>query len=515
MRRIGILLAATVAVLWAANGRSAHGEGTADEAASSVGSVGSVVSIGDRRELFVDRFLIDRLDGAELRLHAPQPREVVVRFDRPWEGPFVGYITVLQDDDRLRMYYRGRPRAGRDGSDDEVTCYAESRDGVHWEKPNLRLFEVDGTLDNNVILAGATPASHNFCPFKDANPDCPADERYKALGGISPNGLIAFVSPDGIRWRKLRDEPVYTDSGWAFDSQNVAFWSTTERKYVLYYRKVPEKVRAIARSTSDDFRTWSQPEMMTYSDTNSSKPSHHLYVNQTHPYVRAPHMYLGVAARFMPGRRVVTDAEAKEIGVAKGYAGDCSDVVLLSTRGGNRYEREFGEAFVRPGLGAENWVSRTNYPALGIVETAAGELSLYLEKNYGQPSIHLRRYTLRSDGFASLHAGARGGEMVTRPLRFGDAKSAEQAGGQGKRELELNFATSAAGSIQVEIQDEAGKPIEGFALADADAIVGDRIAQAAAWRGKSDVGSLAGRVVRLRFVLDDADVYALRFRGAE
>ncbi|MEX2187235.1 MAG: hypothetical protein WD875_10590, partial [Pirellulales bacterium] len=190
----------------------------------------AAVSIGDRRELFVDRFLVDRLDGAELRLHAPQPAEVAVKFDRPWEGAFVGYITVMQDEDRLRMYYRGRPKAGRDGSDDEVTCYAESRDGVHWEKPNLRLFEVAGTLDNNVILATATPASHNFCPFRDDNPECPADQRYKAFGGISPNGLYAFVSADGIRWRKLQDKPVYTDSGWAFDSQNVAFWSAEEKR---------------------------------------------------------------------------------------------------------------------------------------------------------------------------------------------------------------------------------------------------------------------------------------------
>lgn len=308
---------------------------------------------------------------------------------------------------------------------------------------------------------------------------------------------------------------MFTEAGWAFDSQNVAFWSASEKQYVLYYRKVPENVRAIARSTSKDFRTWTKPEMMTYSDTNSSKPSHHLYVNQTHPYVRASHVYLGVAARFMPGRRVVTDAEADEIGVAKGYAGDCSDVVLLSTRGGNRYEREFGEAFVRPGLGAENWVSRTNYPALGIIETAAGELSLYIEKDYGQPTIHLRRYTLRADGFASVCAGTRGGEMVTKPLRF-DVELSTADGTKGvKRELELNFATSAAGSIKVEIQDEAGKSIEGFTLTDADTIVGDRIAHAATWKGNSDVSSLAGRTVRLRFVILDADVYSLRFRRAE
>ena len=64
-----------------------------------------------RRELFVDDLLIDRLAGARLVLHPPQPREIVLKFDQPWEGLYSGYETVLKDGDVFRFYYRGMPVA--------------------------------------------------------------------------------------------------------------------------------------------------------------------------------------------------------------------------------------------------------------------------------------------------------------------------------------------------------------------------------------------------------------------
>ena len=111
-----------------------------------------------------------------------------------------------------------------------------------------------------------------------------------------------------------------------------------------------------------------------------------------------------------------------------------------------------------------------------------------------------RRFVLRTDGFASVHAGADAGAMRTRPLRF--------AG----RELAVNYATSAGGSLRVEVQDAEGKAIPGFALADCRALVGDAIEQGVRWAKRRDVGALAGHTVRLRFVMQDADLFALQFR---
>lgn len=459
-------------------------------------SGGDAVDIGSRRELFVDGLLIDRLAGARLVLHRPQPREIVLRFDQPWEGLYSGYETVLKDGDLFRFYYRGMP-AAKHTEDVEVTCVAESRDGVQWTRPKLGLYEVQGTRENNVVLARHR-GCHNFAPFLDANPHAPSDERYKALGGTGAPGLIAFASPDGLQWRELRKEPVITQG--AFDSQNNAFWSESEEQYVCYFRVFREGVRWIARTTSADFIHWTDPVDLEL----DGKPRQHLYTNQIDPYVRAPHIYLGLPTRFLPGRRVVTEEEARRIGTPTewNYANDCTDIVLASARGGADFKRTFLEAFVRPGLDLENWTSRANYAARGIVETADGDLSLYVKHHAGYPSIHLRRYTLRPDGFVSVSGPYAGGELITRPLRFSGAA------------LTVNFATSAAGGMRVELQTAEGKPIDGFTLDQCPEIIGDRIDHAVRWNAGSDVSRLSGQPVRLRFLLKDADLYSLAFTGS-
>jgi len=458
----------------------------------------AAIPIEDRLELFVDHFLIERLEGATLRLHEPVPAGVALRFDRPWEGAFSGYVTVLQDGARFRMYYRGLPKAGRDGSADEVTCYAESVDGRTWTKPNLGLFEVQGTRDNNVVFAGQPPFSHNLAPFLDRRPGVPATERYKALAGTSKTGLFGFRSTDGLRWEKIRETPLVTKG--AFDSQNVAFWSEAERCYALYLRTWTagkfSGFRTVSRSTSPDFLKWTDPVEMSFGDT----PREHLYTSQTQPYFRAPHIYIALPMRFLPGRKVLTDDQARALGVEPGYQSDCAEAVFLTSRGGTRFTRTFMEAFIRPGLDPGNWASRAGLTALGVVPTGPAEMSLYKQAHYAQPSCHLLRYVLRTDGFVSVNAPYRGGAFTTRPFTF-----------WGK-ELVLNFSTGASGGIRVEIQDPAGKPIPGYTLEDAVPMVGDEIERVVQWKSGTDVSKLAQRPVKLRFVMNDADVYSLRFR---
>jgi hypothetical protein len=147
-----------------------------------------------------------------------------------------------------------------------------------------------------------------------------------------------------------------------------------------------------------------------------------------------------------------------------------------------------------------------HWAAWHLVESAAGlegsgsELALFVQE-FGRTAeaTRVRRYTLRLDGFASLRAPLAGGEVVTRPLTFTG------------RQLALNFATSAAGAVRVEVQDAAGKPVPGFALADAVPLYGDTVARAVGWAEDPDLGALAGQSVRLRFVLNEADLYAFKF----
>jgi len=197
-----------------------------------------VIDLGRRRELFVDNFLIEQRDHVNLVLNRPRDEGIVLKFDRPWEGQFCGYATVLKEKNKYQLYYRGRPEAGADGDTGEVYCYAESTDGVHWTKPDFELFEVAGHKVNNVILADAAPVTHNFSPMLDGRPGVPADQRYKAIGGTMTSGLLAWKSADGIHWKQLYDQPILSKEmvpySYMFDSQNLTFWSVTENIYLCY-----------------------------------------------------------------------------------------------------------------------------------------------------------------------------------------------------------------------------------------------------------------------------------------
>lgn len=442
----------------------------------------SMVDIGDRRELFVDSYLVDGLSGDARRiLHHPVPREVVLTFDKPWEGPYCGYFTVFEDEGKVRIYYRGWP----DLSQGDCACMVESEDGINFTRPNLGLFDWAGSKDNNIVWRGE--GCHNFTPFKDTNPAAPEDQRYKALASAGPKAqLVPFASPDGIHWRKLQDQPVITEG--AFDSQNLAFFDSIRGEYVEYHRGFKDGVRDIMMSTSPDFLNWTKPIWLGYGDA----PREHLYTNAIIPYFRAPHVYIGFPCRFVPDRKKLpTHAED-----------GINDGVLMSSRDGLNFER-WVQAFVRPGPDPLRWTDRNNYPAWGMVATSDQEISIYWTEHYRYPSHRLRRGTLRTDGFVSVNGGGDGGEVLTRPVTFSGSR------------LEINYSTSAAGSIRIALCDESGASYEGFGLADAEMLFGDEITHTVKWRGSEDVSALAGKPVRLRVRLKDADLYSFRFAQVE
>jgi len=488
-------------------------------AASMTAHAGEPVEIGSRRELFVDRLLIDRLENATLKLHEPVSGGVAIERDKPWEGPANFGASVLWDGERYLMYYRAMTLNKDDHTG--AYCVATSKDGATWTKPELGLVERAGRRDTNLIAdeQGEARFSWSGMVWLDARPGVPKEARIKGfysqpLSGekhtafkdpAGPKRLIMFSSADGYTFRRMDPQPeIVSKLKNCFDGGNTMFWSEAEQQYVLYYRWYDnvwgKGYRTIARTTSKDFWHWSDPAPMTYGDT----PREQFYTNNTVPYFRAPHIYLALAARFMEGRRVITDDQAEEIGLKTShghfYGNDCADAVLLTSRSGStQYDRAFMEGFVRPGIGASNWVSRTNYPLTGIFPCGPDRIMFFITRHYMQDSWHIERLLLRTDGFASVNAPWSGGQVWTKLLTFsGNA-------------LSLNYGTSAAGSIRVEIQDAAGRPLPGFSADDCPEIIGDEIDRTVQWKGGSDIGQFAGTPVRLRFVLRDADLFSLKF----
>jgi len=397
-------------------------------------------------------------------------------------------MVTFRDGDRFRAWYRCDHEMPPGDQRQPLIAYAESTDGIHWEKPRLGLIEFQGSKENNLVWAGP---GNNMAPFLDGCPDVPPDERYKAI--VRDRDVFVLVSPDGLRWRPMQEEPILTDG--PFDSHNIAFWDAWRGEYVAYTRGMAGKgsfkggVRWIRRATSKDFRHWTPLEPIDAGET----PFEHLYTNACVAYERAPDTYLMFPSRFVPEREPIPDWP---------YGSGVSDIVFMSSRDGLHFDRSFMEAFVRPGLDQGNWHERGLYMERGILQTSPTELSLYGMENWRLPTVHIRRFTLRTDGFVSVHAGYAEGEFTTRPFVFaGD-------------ELELNYATSAVGFVRVEIQYAEGHPHPDFGLDDCRELFGDEVEGVVHWKHGTDVRALAGKSVRLRFVLKDADLFAFRFRSS-
>ncbi|MDP7015912.1 MAG: hypothetical protein QGG36_08940 [Pirellulaceae bacterium] len=486
------------------------------------------IDIGSRRELMIDNHLIDSMsDSLRLQMHKPVRRNVALVTDAPWEGNACAYSSLFHDGEKFRMYYTANHYVNRVGRIEEphgrYLCYAESVDGIHFTKPELGLVEFDGSKENNIVLAADTLPGVKLDPghttiLKDTNPDCPPDARYKAICRSPVKGelgLFALKSADGLHFSRLHDKLIITDG--YFDSENLAFWDSARGEYRAYFRDFHDGppgrggIRGIKTATSSDFINWSNSAWLKY----PGAPHEALYTNQVAPYARAPHIFIGFPKRYVDrgwvdstGRLPGLEERKARAKASPRYGSAVTDALMMTSRDGLTFKR-WGEAIIRPGPSRRNsWVYGDNLISWGVLPTksdlpgAPDELSIYAIEGYWTgKSQNFRRYAFRVDGFVSLQSPLGGGEFVTKPIVFKGS------------ELEINYSTSAAGSVLVELQDAEGKPIPGRALADCHEIFGDEIDRAVAWKNGAGVEQLAGKPLRLRFVLKDADLFSFRFHG--
>jgi hypothetical protein len=371
----------------------------------------------------------------------------------------------------------------------------------------LGLFEFKGSKKNNIVWSG--PASHAFAPFRDTNPKCTSDAKYKAVAYDESDGkLHAFKSPDGIHWSLLQKEPIISEG--QFDSLNVAFWDAERGQYRAYMRDWPNGLRGIRTATSNDFLHWSEAKTLGYPGY-SAATTEELYTSGIAPYDRAPHLFIGFPTRYLdrgwsPSMEALPELAHRRLRANAGdarYGTALTETLFMSSRDGQNFHR-WGEAFIRPGPGANNWTYGDNYASWGIVETRAeipgapNELSLYASEGYWKETgCQLRRFTMRTDGFVSVQAPLSGGDFTTKPLVFRGSQ------------LVINFSTSAAGSLRIAVLDQKGAPWAGY---DSGEMFSDSVSRTVPWKGKPDLADLAGKPIRLKVSLRDADLFSFQFR---
>ena len=436
----------------------------------------SSYDVSGKRELFIDDFLLDQTENLIFEKHSP------VELSSDESKPCGAYLTMLQDDEGFRFFYRGLDPSYNgpvnNNNPGEYIGVCQSSDAIHWQPLELNRFP-GCTVPSETMFFG-NDFTHNFVPFYDRNPQCKPEERYKATVGCrETGGLYALSSADGVNWKLMQTEPIVKyepekTGKHMLDSQNVAFYSETEKCYVLYPRvwKTADGLtglRSFARMTSNDFIHWSAMEFLKV-----NLPGEHLYVSGLMPYLRAPHYYIGAATRFFVNR------------------GAATDVTFIFTRDGKTMLRPFPEGWLRPGLDESRWSNRMNYMAWGMAQISPEEQLFY----HGHKKL---MYKIRTDGFVSLATvKVAGGSFTTRVLH-------RTAG-----DMELNLSTSAAGGFKLAVCDVDGKPLPGYDFADMDEFYGDSIAFSPDWHGKK-LSDLPSGDFRLRGVMTECDLYSIAF----
>ena len=472
------------------------------------------------KECFFDDFLLNTTSTtAQHRIHHPEKKECVLVLDEPWEGDACSYFQFFRDGDIYRMYYTACKFDSTNIA--PVICYAESTDGIHWVKPKLGIHEFNGSRDNNIVMKtmNVMVGCDNFMVFRDDNPACLPEQRYKAVGvdytevnGETTECLNLFYSADAIHFTFDR---ILTTDG-AFDSLNVCFWDSLVEKYRLYFRNFHsyerssgnekmsrQDLRDIRYMESVDFVHWSQPRLLDFGDA----PDIPLYTNVIQPYPYAPHIYIGFPTRYIErlywsenfdelcGR----DARYLRYKEWPRYALAITDCVFITSRDGVHFKK-YDEAFLRPGPeNGRNWVYGDCYPARGLLETpsahrgAEPELSIFVHENHwmGIPK-ELYRFTLRKDGFVSLHAGAREAMVVTKPFIYNGSK------------LYANIESSAWGYLYFTLILADGKRVE-------SAEVFGNSTEKRIHFPDHDLSVWSGQEVVLEVRMRDADLYAIRF----
>lgn len=467
------------------------------------------------REFFWDDYLIDReKTNAFFRVNNPIKCELSFVFDEKREKIGISYPCILNDGKNYKIYYTPNEDAAVWPPVHYISVI-ESNDGLNWSKPALNIYEHPELKINNVVLDGLWDSA-SF--FYDENPNCPKDEKYKAIGktkgmvdGEEKEGLWCWTSEDGYNFKLTH---FLTDNGF-FDSLNTIVWQGG--RYTCFFRgfhnivpngEISWATRDVRVMHSDDFKNWSQPELIKFDDDLD----YALYTNNALPYERAPQYTIGFPTRYferngwtdnikqMPSykaKRAKADRYALQVDKDRVGLVNTDCIFMFSRDGGDNWHR-YHEAFYSPDYENEgNWIYGDCYPSYNFVDIGDENYYFYDIEGSFSPELDspMYRYKIRKDGFASMYADGKERIAITKPLIF-----------EGK-DLHLNFKTSAYGYVYVEVLDKVGNPISEKSFE----IYGNNIDRKILFENDEDFSKFAGKPVRLKFTMLDASLYSMKF----
>ncbi len=493
------------------------------------------LSIGSETQLFVDDAIVSAKRGVVRTLHpARKLDQPALVPDRPWEGNRVYiYGTVHYDPDvqRFRMWYLARLGRGQNHRapglrerQGDLILYATSEDGIHWEKPNLGLHEFDGSRENNILIFD----KHSPTVIIDEAAD-PA-ERYKMAGWDWTQeqfGYWVAHSADGLVWNEYPVNPVLMNSDETLEAITVAH-APHEGEYFAFHRRWGEvgghRRRLIAVATSSDFLAWSDPELIIISDEQDDTwvqdPE-----QRTEFYGMSGFVYGRQFLGFLPVFNVVKDVRGQEDGTAplssRGAVGSEQspwdgpiEAQLAHSRDGRTWARFADRSPIIPRGKAGSFDAGCILCAADRPVIHNDEVWHYytaINTMHGGPmppkTATIARAVWRLDGFVSLDAGHFEGVVETVALNPMGGSSVRSAG-----QLEVN-ADASEGSLAVEVLSANGETHPGFSRQECAEFRSDSVRHVVRWSEHERLP--AGQPLRLRFHLDNTQLYSFRIRTAE
>jgi hypothetical protein len=486
-------------------------------------STGAEPSGRAQLRLFIDDEFVESKEGLARTLHQPQDIDAnpVIVPEHPWEHRRIPYGSVLwfPEEEKFKCWYLALniydSRPGFRGYRKEhhipiqeaaSICYAESTDGVTWTKPDLGLHEFRGSKQNNIVLV--SPGTHfdstsvMYLPHDKQWPyrlmtfigRWPYKESLvrKQWGdpppfGIQRHGHYAFGSQDGIHWQELNNnQPVLRVS-----DRSMFWWDAQQRLFVGAAKRSHNNKRAQAYAWSRDMLHWTVTSDWIHVADERDHPGDEAEAAYGFPY--GP-QWLGFAEM----RRV----RKSDTGVVD--RGTTINWELLTSRDGRHWSRPMRDLFFADGP-EESWRHRVFKIFANPPIERDGKLLIYYGGKTGtvpveegdEPFQAMCLATLRKDGFVSLSADDNAGQVITKPCVA-----------KGNRLL-LNVAVHEGGEARVEVLDADSHPIPGFELNSSVPLRGQSVEQKVVWQGDAKWSQLAGRKVRLRIQLRNADLYAL------